>query len=663
MKKFYILLTVLLLFYISTSFSQWSTDPNTNLMICDTNGEQVLPKISLTSDGGCYIAWFDTRTGNYNVYLQRLDPAGNKMFASNGLLISDHPSNTWIVDWDMMTDNSDNAVIAFSDIRAGGDFKVYAYRISPAGDFLWGSDGVSLSTAADMQPNPRITQTTDGYYIIAWPTLSTPSKIAIQKLDAAGNKLYGNDPIYILSGTNEQYTYPVPIPGVDGSYIIGFEGTTGSFPSLTIHLYAQKYSSTGAPQWGSYPVTVCDAGGFPFYELTNIIPDGNYGVVFVWYDDRDFNNLYSTFVQRVDSTGSILFSANGVEVSSLASNHHLNPDVVIDLSTYEIYAFWIEQNNTQSLAGISGQKFSSSGSKLWGNNGMTFKAMDSNTDLHMSVKFMGGNEYIYYLEYIGATQNILAKAFSVDGSGNFNWAGNIVTFSGVVSPKSRLVSDVYNNSISVLAWSDGRQDNGGIYAQNIQADGSFGGVVPVELISFTALLNGNNINLEWQTATETNNSGFEIQKAKDKEWESIGFVPGYGTTSERHHYSFIDDNVSSGLYQYRLKQIDFDGLFSYSKTVELEITSSLEYQLYQNYPNPFNPSTKISWYLPVSGNVALRIFNAIGKEIKTLVDDEFLEAGSHSSLFIVNSSLPSGVYFYQLKAGDFVQAKKMILIK
>ena len=658
MQKF---LLVFLLLLINTTLAQWSTDPNTNFLICDVTGEQVLPKISLTSDGGCYIAWFDTRTGNYNVYLQRLDPAGNKMFAVNGLLISDHTSSSSIVDWDMMTDNTDNAVIAFSDIRAGGDFKVYAYRISPSGDFLWGTDGVSLSTAADMQPNPRITQTTDGYYIIAWPSLSTPSKIAIQKLDAAGNKLYGTDPLYFISGTSEQYTYPIPIPGVAGSYIIGFEGTTGTFPGLTVHLYTQKFSSAGVPQWGSSPVTISNAGGFPFYEYTNLIPDGNYGVVFVWYDDRDMNNIYSTFVQRVDSTGGVLFTPNGVEVSSLVSNHHLNPDAVINPSTFEIYAFWIEQNNTQSLAGISGQKLSSAGSKLWGSNGMTFKSMDSSTDLHMSAQYEDGSSYVYYLEYIGATQNNLAKAFSVDGNGNFNWAGNIVTFSGVVSSKSRLVSDIFNNGVSVLAWSDGRQDAGGIYAQNIQVNGTFGGVVPVELISFSAKLNADEIILEWQTATETNNSGFEIERAKYDEWERIGFVPGYGTTTEPITYSFVDDNIGSGVIRYRLKQIDYDGTFKYSNTVEVEIISPLYYQLYQNYPNPFNPTTIISYQIPVSSNVTIKIYDILGNEVSILVN-EYKTAGTYNVEFDA-IDLPTGIYLYKLNAGDFAEMRKMILMK
>jgi len=287
--------------------------------------------------------------------------------------------------------------------------------------------------------------------------------------------------------------------------------------------------------------------------------------------------------------------------------------------------------------------------------------MDSNTDLHMSAQFANGNEYVYYLEYIGITQNNLAKAFSVDGNGNFNWAGNIISFSTVVSSKSRLVSDIYNNGVSVLAWSDGRQDAGGIYAQNIQANGTFGGVVPVELISFIAIVNGNQVELEWQTATEKNNSGFEVQRMDNANWEPIGFVPGFGTTTDQHSYTFSDENLSDGIYHYRLKQINYDGSFEYSNEIEVEISLVKEFNLSQNYPNPFNPSTKISYQIPTNGNVTLKVFDLIGNEVATLVNEN-KTAGNYSIEFNA-SDLPSGVYFYELKSANLIQTKKMMLMK
>ncbi|HMU44680.1 MAG TPA: T9SS type A sorting domain-containing protein, partial [Ignavibacteriaceae bacterium] len=123
-----------------------------------------------------------------------------------------------------------------------------------------------------------------------------------------------------------------------------------------------------------------------------------------------------------------------------------------------------------------------------------------------------------------------------------------------------------------------------------------------------------------------------------------------------------DENLSSGKYQYRLKQIDFDGSFEYSNTIEVEITAPLEFSLEQNYPNPFNPSTNIKYVISSRQFVTLKIFNSLGEEIETLVN-EFQDAGVHSKLYIINSTLPSGVYFYELKAGEFVQTRKMLLLK
>jgi len=197
--------------------------------------------------------------------------------------------------------------------------------------------------------------------------------------------------------------------------------------------------------------------------------------------------------------------------------------------------------------------------------------------------------------------------------------------------------------------------------------------VPVELTSFTTNTITNTVELQWITASELNNSGFEIQrKFNTSEFESIGFINGNGTTTEESNYSFTDYNLTEGQYSYRLKQIDFDGTFEFSNEINVEINSPENFSLAQNYPNPFNPSTTIKYSIPnvtlsgVEGSrVQLKVFDVLGNEVATLVN-EYKNAGSYEVDFSTTggaTSLSSGVYFYKLSAGSFVQTKKMILLK
>jgi len=194
-------------------------------------------------------------------------------------------------------------------------------------------------------------------------------------------------------------------------------------------------------------------------------------------------------------------------------------------------------------------------------------------------------------------------------------------------------------------------------------------VVPVELISFSAEKKNNSVELKWKTACEQNNKGFEIHKSivnpskpKERIWETIGFVQGNGTTCYLNNYSFKDVVFSSMNYIYRLKQIDFDGTFKYSDEIAIgSIFSPEKYLLGQNFPNPFNPSTTITYQVPVSGYVSLKVYDALGKEVAALVDRE-LAAGSYEAKFDA-SKLTSGIYFYKLQAGNFSDIKKAMLIK
>ncbi len=192
-------------------------------------------------------------------------------------------------------------------------------------------------------------------------------------------------------------------------------------------------------------------------------------------------------------------------------------------------------------------------------------------------------------------------------------------------------------------------------------------VVPVELTSFTAIVNGNGVNLSWSTATETNNKGFEVEKqisnpqSSVNKWESIAFIEGNGTTTLNHTYTFTDKNTLTGKYLYRLKQLDFNGSYMYSKGVEVEISQPKEFSLSQNYPNPFNPATTIEYTIPEDGFVMLKVYNALGQEVTRLVNGN-AKAGIHHVTFDA-SNLTSGVYFYSVQSNNETIVKKMMVLK
>jgi len=184
--------------------------------------------------------------------------------------------------------------------------------------------------------------------------------------------------------------------------------------------------------------------------------------------------------------------------------------------------------------------------------------------------------------------------------------------------------------------------------------------IPVELASFTASVSGNDVILNWTTAAETNNKGFEVEKNSGNGWNVIGFVDGNGTSTQTINYQFVDKNVS-GEVTYRLKQIDFNGTFTYSNEVKVNAEIPRGYELSQNYPNPFNPVTNIQFRLPVDSRVRLEVYNMAG-ELVTVLADDFRTAGSHLVSFDA-SDLSSGTYIYRLTAGTTVLTRKMILMK
>jgi len=202
--------------------------------------------------------------------------------------------------------------------------------------------------------------------------------------------------------------------------------------------------------------------------------------------------------------------------------------------------------------------------------------------------------------------------------------------------------------------------------------------VPVQLVSFSAILDEDKVVLLWQTATEVNNYGFEIERSSAEQisnqttiWETLGFIQGSGNSNSPKEYSYIDDNPLSDGATYRLKQIDTDGKFEYyGEVVEVEgynVTDVVkeilptEYSLEQNYPNPFNPTSVITYSISEANFVVLKVFNSLGEIVSTIVN-KYQPAGKFNVTFNA-SNLPSGIYFYSISVNGIREVKKMNLIK
>ena len=212
-------------------------------------------------------------------------------------------------------------------------------------------------------------------------------------------------------------------------------------------------------------------------------------------------------------------------------------------------------------------------------------------------------------------------------------------------------------------------------------------VVPIEMVSFTGEVFDSKVKLIWQTASEKNNRGFEVEKSlasgglsserspSDKgegfnEWERIGFIEGNGTSSVLNNYSFIDNLSIEGKYSYRLKQIDFDGTFAYSKIISIDRRNiDSEFSLEQNYPNPFNPYTRIKYQVSRYSHITIKVYDVLGNEVATLIDED-KPAGRYEVEFSVLDGqvssikhIASGIYYYRFQAGEISETKKMILLR
>ena len=339
----------------------------------------------------------------------------------------------------------------------------------------------------------------------------------------------------------------------------------------------------------------------------------------------------------------------------------------------------------------------------------SFVVVSGNDEVHPIANFTTGCYEIDFFNYIPTTKtgyfNTLALFngnssewgievyFNAGGAGSINAGGNAAysftyifdtwTLNQVIVDLDNDLAQYWYNGTMICQWQWTLGASGTAISLQLGGNDFFGAAatdemyvddysidfhdpLPVEMTSFRANVSDGNVVLNWQTASEINNQGFEVQRNSGNGYEVLSFVQGNGTSTQIHNYSYIDKSVAQGNYTYRLRQVDFNGSSEYSTTVEVSVEIPKVFSLEQNYPNPFNPSTQINFSLAADSKVTLKVFNILGQEVQTLLNSN-ITAGPHSIKFNA-SNLPSGVYIYRIEANgvngsSFTAVKKMILTK
>ena len=459
-----------------------------------------------------------------------------------------------------------------------------------------------------------------------------------------------NDVLYILDNVNrilrfDNASTKTNQPNADG--VIGqtdfTSGTTGLSSTkfdMPQFIYIDENGNLWVPDAGNNRV-------LKFSDVNSKLTDGTAAADFVLGQTNFTTKASGTSTSSMNGPNGVCVKGTTVWVSDTWNHRVLRFD---NPSTNGVAA--------NGMLGITSQ---------WG---PTQNAFEMSSDLEID-----GNGNLYVADYNRVlifldaaakadgsnADNILGQSsWTTDAAGggangfNVNWSEGLAIDN---ANKKLFVADIWNNRVLEFTASS---------------------ALPVELISFTGSANGSSVTLNWQTATEVNNYGFNVERALmvrqnspqaqlGMTWEKIAFVQGHGNSNSPKEYSFTDNlalahDLNLNRVQYRLKQIDFNAAFEYSPIVEVNVEAPSQLKLAQNYPNPFNPETTINFQIPFASHVTLKVYDVLGREVATLVD-EFKQAGTYVKTLHA-TSLPSGVYFYKLQtANGFSETKKLMLMK
>jgi hypothetical protein len=515
----------------------------------------------------------------------------------------------------MTTDGSGGTIITWQDNRSG-KFEIFAQRMNADGNALWTTNGIAVCTQ-DSNFNPAIVSDGSGGAIISWQSFrgSSTADIFAQRVNSSGNVLWAINGVPVCTVVFEQDTIAIVSDGLGGAILTWQDyRSNNGFADI----YAQRVNTSGAMLWTANGVNICNQAASQ--RGPKIVSDGSGGAFITWFDNRAGN--YDIYLQRAGSGGAVQWTTNGVAVCTMATDQ-IKPDICSD-GAGGVIITWTDYRSTNDY-NIYAQRVGAGGAIVWAVDGVVMNnnvAYDQ-TDPKIVSDGLGGG-IISWTDYrTGTTADIYTQRVNTTGAVQWTATGVIICTASGNQIKSQLVSD--GNNGAYITWQDHRNaGNSDIYAQRIASNAA----------------------LNWAA------TGFAICTIGNDQMNPM--IVSNGNLGAIVVWQDYRSGSNFDVYE---NGFNTTGLVN----IKNGTTSPEGYSLSQNYPNPFNPSTIINYNIEKTGNVKLSIYNALGQIVSVLVN-ELQSAGNHAIEW--NAGVhPSGIYMYSLESGTFVSNKKMILIK
>jgi len=465
--KIGVMITFILITSLGVATADWPNQPDLNLPICTANYGQSNPQINVDGTGGAIIVWRDLRSGTFSdIYAQRVNAAGVPQWTTNGVVVCDAANGQ--LDPQLVEDGAGGFIIAWQDFRSGGNFDIYAQRISGSGVPLWVDDGVVISNANDDQINLNIIADGAGGAIIVWQDERNGylnSNIYAQRVNAAGVPQWTTNGV-VVCDANDQQQYPDLISnGAGGAYVTWQDAQV----SVGMDIYVQGLNSSGniVWPWASDGVVVCQANNVQSYPT--IISDGGGGAIISWEDERSLGEYSDIYIQRVNASGVMQWSLNGIAVCAPA-NHQKKHTMVSDGAGGAIVT-WSDLRSG-SFTKIYAQRISNTGLPIWQTDGVPVGSLGSIQDDPDIVYVGAGKVVITWVDtHLLLPSNIYAQRLNSQGLREWFTNGVVISNAAGDQTNPRIAND--GSGGAIIAWEDIRHGNfKDIYAQRVYDNGT-----------------------------------------------------------------------------------------------------------------------------------------------------------------------------------------------